>query len=305
LKTKNTVIWLSVLILVLALFAAAVGLFWQDGGAPSTFTTLRGETVEIYGRGLYRHDTVFTAAGFKGQDAVTLFLAVPLLALTTVLYRRGSLRGSLLLLGVLTWFLYAYASMALGAAYNRFFLVYVVLFSASFFAFVTVFGSIQLGALPPKTLGQLPSRGPGALLLASGLVTLFVWGSPLVEALLQNRPVELLASYTTMVTYALDLALITPTCFLAGALILRRDPLGYRIAFPLLGLIVVFIFVIPAMTAFQVQAGVSFTLPEIIGPIAGFVVLGLFAVWVMVTILRRIPDSLPVVRRASRRTRPR
>jgi hypothetical protein len=45
-----------------------------------------------------------------------------------VLYRRGSLRGRLLLIGILTYFLYVYASIAFGAAYNALFLVYVGLF---------------------------------------------------------------------------------------------------------------------------------------------------------------------------------
>jgi hypothetical protein len=89
----------------------------------------------------------------------------------------------------------------------------------------------------------------------------------------------------------LDLALITPSCFLAGALILRREPLGYRLAFPLLGLIVLLMFVIPTTTVSQIAAGVSYTPPEIIGPIGGFMVLGLAAVWVTIAILRKIPNS--------------
>jgi hypothetical protein len=299
LKSSRAVVWLSILILILAAIAAGAGLFWQDGDGSFAFTTLRGQSAEIYGRGLYRYDSVFIGAGFKGQDFVTLFLGVPLLVLTTLLYRRGSLRGGLLLTGVLTYFLYVYATMAVGAAYNSLFLVYVALFSASFYAFILAFASIDLQALPATTLSRLPVRGPVAFLLAGGLVTLVVWGSPVVGALLQNQPVELLDSYTTMVTYALDLALITPSCFVAGALILQRKPKGYEMAFPLLGLILVLMLVIPAMTVFQLIAGVAFTPPQIAGPIGGFLVLGLFAAWVMIAILRQIPDSRP-----SSQTRP-
>jgi hypothetical protein len=49
---------------------------------------------------------------FRGTDAVTLFVSVPLLALSFLLYRRGSLRGALLLVGVLGFFLYYSASLA-------------------------------------------------------------------------------------------------------------------------------------------------------------------------------------------------
>jgi hypothetical protein len=93
-------------------------------------------------------------------------------------------------------------------------------------------------------------------------------------------------SYTTMVTYALDLAIITPAAFLCAALVLRGDPLGYVIAAPLLTLIVLLAPQIILSTVFQRSAGVPFTRGEMIGPVTGFVVLGLIAAWLLVAILR-------------------
>ena len=57
-KISNTLTWLVALIVALALVAAGAGLFWQDGGMPFLFTTLHGETVQIYRQGLYRYDTL-------------------------------------------------------------------------------------------------------------------------------------------------------------------------------------------------------------------------------------------------------
>ena len=118
-RTPKAIVWLSPLISVLALVAAGTGLFWQDAGSSFSFTTLRGETVQMYGQGLYRYDSLFTGAGYKGQDATTLFLGIPLLVLLTLLYRRGSPRAGLLLTGVLAYFVYVYVSMAFNAAYNN------------------------------------------------------------------------------------------------------------------------------------------------------------------------------------------
>lgn len=81
--------------------------------------------------------------------------------------------------------------------------------------------------------------------------------------------------------------------FLAGVLILRRNPLGYLIAFSLLVLETTLAPLIATQTVSQVLAGVSFTTGEIVGPMAGFVVLATVAIWVMVTILRNISDSAP------------
>jgi hypothetical protein len=104
-KPAKNVILLSILIALLAAMAAAAGLFIREGGTPFQFTTLHGQTVQIFGQGLYQKDTLFMGAGFKGQDAVALFLGVPLLLIATVLYQRGSLTGLLVLTGTLGYFL--------------------------------------------------------------------------------------------------------------------------------------------------------------------------------------------------------
>lgn len=292
-RPSPIVFWLSLLTLVLAAIAAGAGLFWTGGPGPFPFTTLRGETAQIYGQGLYHYDTVFAAAGYKGVDATLLAFGLPALIVCALLYRRGSLRGGLLLTGVFAYFLYAYISYAFGAAFNPLFLVYVALYSASFFALVLTLTSIDLRTLPPQVLAGLPRLGPGLFMLAGGLITSVVWLSPLVSAMLQGRPPDLLNSYTTKVTDALDLGLITPATLIAGLLILRRDPLGYRLAFPLLGIILLLVPQIILGTILQLAAGVAFSPGAIIGPISGFLVLGLLAIWVTVVILRRLPTSPP------------
>ena len=136
LPRSNPVIWLCAVIILLAPIAAGTGLFWDDGGSSFAFTTLRGDTVQIYGHGLYRNDTTLTAIGFKASDALTLILAIPALAFSLSRYHRGSLRGGLLLTGTLAYLLYVYGSMAFGAAYNNLFLVYLALLSASLFGLI-------------------------------------------------------------------------------------------------------------------------------------------------------------------------
>ncbi len=152
-KTSTIITWLTLLIAALALIAAGIGLFWQDGGSSFSFTTLHGQTVQMYGQGLYHYDTITSAAQEKSQDVVTLFMGIPLLLLSLILYRRGSLRGHLLLAGTLGYFLYTYASMAFYIANNNLFLVYVALFSASLFAFVLSLTSIDMQALPSSSPG--------------------------------------------------------------------------------------------------------------------------------------------------------
>jgi hypothetical protein len=285
---KISIVVLSILIAFLAAIAAATGLFYRGGGGSFSFTTLHGQSVEILGRGLYRYDTVFFGAGYRGQDAVALFLGVPLLIAAIFLYQRGSPGGHLLLVGLLGYFLYLYASMALGAAYNQLFLLYVAIFSASLFAFILAFASVDLGAIGGLIPTSLPRRGLAVFMLAAGFVTLFVWGAPLIAALTKGIAPDRMDSYTTMVTYALDLAIITPSTILCAVLVLRGHPLGYVIASPLLTLIVLLAPQIVLSTVFQRAAGVPFSMGEMVGPMAGFVVLGIIAAWLLIDLLRGI-----------------
>ncbi len=292
-KRSNTVIGLSFLIVVLALSAVLAGFFWSNEGAPFTFTSLRGQTVQIYGHGLYRYDTLFTGAANRGNDVVTLVLAIPLLVYATLRYWHGSLRGGLLLLGTLVYFLYLYGSYGLGIAFNPIFLVYIALFSASLFTFVLLFTSIDRQLLADHLAPDLPRWGIAIFMFVSGLATLVIWLQPLLDVLRQNKPPTLLGSYTTTITDVLDLGIITPATFIAGTLILRRNPLGYLVACSLLVLEIMLTPMIMAQTISQLITGIAFTPAQIIGPMFGFVTLGLFALWVIVILLRNTTDTVP------------
>jgi hypothetical protein len=289
-KSSKAAVWLSLLIVVLALVAAGIGLFWQDGGSPFSFTTLRGETVQIYGQGVYRFDTYLIGTGYKGIDAVTLVFGVPLLLLSTVLYRRGSLRGGVLMTGTLAFFLYNYASMAFGAAYNSLFLVYLVLFSASLFAFVLAFKSFEIETFPSHLSARLPGRTIAALLFVAGLALLGVWlGLSIVPALLLGQAPRELESYTTLVTHVLDLGIIAPAAFLAGILLLRRVPLGYFLASIFLVFTVPLGISLISAGIVQLLAG-AMSRGQALGFTVPFAVLTLVDIWLTAALFRNLSD---------------
>lgn len=294
LKASKVVPWLSLLVAVLAVIATATGLWWGGGQeAPATVVSVRGETVELYGQGLYRYDSVFKGAANRGTDAVMLVAGVPFLLVTALLYRRGSVRGALLLTGALGWCLYLYATLAVGTAYNELFLVHVALFGASLYAFGLALGSIDIEALSHRLGPGLPRRTLAAFLMLSGVFTLVIWVGPILTAMGQANPPELLGAATTPVTEALDLAIIVPATIIAGALLLRgRTALGAVIAVPLLTLLVALTPVIIAQTIAQLAAGITFTTAEIVGPISGFLVLGGTAAVLLVKVLHAVPPAL-------------
>jgi hypothetical protein len=289
-KPARAALVLVAVIAALAAVATIVGTFSSGGPGQSTIHTVRGESVVIYGRGIYRHDARFFAAGNRGSDLVTLVLAIPLLVGAGLRYRRGSVRAGLLLAGVLAWFAYLYASLALGGAYNSLFLVYIALFSASTAALGLTLASLGVDTLAGRVTGELPRRRIAALMLASGAVTAIVWLAPILAGL-AGGSLPKLYGRTTNVTDVLDLGIITPGCFVAGALLVRRDRRGYVIASLLLTLLVILAPAIAAQTAFQLSAGESFSAGEVIGPLAGFIVLAVIAVWALLRIFSALGEA--------------
>ncbi len=280
---------LTSLAVVTAAIGAVVTLVGLLSGEPSPVhvESVRGLAVELYGSGIYRYDTLLTGAGNRGTDLVTLAVGVPLMIGCMVGVRRGSARGRLLMPGAFAWFLYVYSTMSVGAAYNPLFLAYVALFTASL-----VGGALAVRAVDAATLTAqvttLPRRFPGWLLVASGVATPVIWLSPVVAGLLAGAVPDRLDTYSTFVTAALDVAILTPVALVAGAMILKGRGLGYVMAVPLLVIEGALAPVIAAQTVLQLRAGVDFAPAELVGPIGAFVTLSGFAVAALVMIVRAV-----------------
>jgi hypothetical protein len=289
-KKSNALTFLTLLVAILAIAYTSIGLFSKGGTGPHEFTTLHGQTVEIYGQGIYRNDTSLRATTFRGTDAVTLFFCVPVLLIALVWYRRGALRGGLLLTSMLAYFLYNSTSLAFAAAYNNILLIYIASFSLSFFALVIAFLSIDLGMLEARTSPKLPRVWISAFLFIAGL-SLFVWLMDIVSSLINNTMPVTVGPYTTEVTYILDLAILLPTIYLAGVLVLRRNPWGTLLASIMITVNVSIGLVVISQSIVQAMGGIILTSAQYAAYVAPFVILSLIAIGLIISIHRNISDS--------------
>jgi hypothetical protein len=197
----------------------------------------------------------------------------------------------LALCGVVAFFLYNYLSMAASASYNPIFLLYVGAFSASFFALVVAVRAAMQYDLAQRILPSFPYRSLIAFFLVSGVALTAIWLEPIVTGLVQGTYPDLLMHYTTVVTWALDLALIAPLLFVAAGLLWRRDPLGYVVTAVLLGVVSLLGPAIIGMTIGQVLAGWAFTTQEIVVFIVSFLVMSALGIYLLVRMLRGIDDG--------------
>ncbi len=293
-KQQTALYWLVPLIAGLALLAASIGLFTPGTGTPISFTTVREETVEIWGQGFYRFDTPIGATGFTAADLITLILAIPVLVISILMYRRGSLKGGLLLTGALSYFLYNYLSMGFGAAYNNLFLAYTLIFSASLYGLILALLSFDLKTFPTHFRVGLPRRGIGIFLIVSGIILSLIWlVLSIIPALFAGEAPPEAYYYTTFITGIIDIGIIAPALILGGVLIRRGDPFGYLLASTLL----IFTCILGAnLTAagivqvtkevITVGQAMAFTVP--------FVILTLIAIWFTVVLFQNFSeDSRP------------
>ena len=289
-KISNALVWLVALIVVLSVIASGVGLFYQDSGAPFSYTNPRDETVELYGQGLYRYEILRDGVGFKGMDIFVLVVAIPLLLVSTWLYTRGSLRGGLVLTGTLAYFLYNAASMTFGYAYNNLFLVYTALLTTTLFATGLAFASFDLQTFANYFSERLPRRGIAIFLFAVGVSLILVWAvMDILPALLAGTAPPL-NNDTTLPTHALDMGIIAPLAILAGVLILKRAPLGYLLASVLLLVSAVLGAGVLALSAAQVLSN-TLTLAQTLTFVVPFLILTAFALWLSIWLLREVSEK--------------
>jgi hypothetical protein len=278
--------WLVFCISVLAVAAAAYGIFSNQGPGKYEFHSLHDETIAIYGKGLYRYDSVSTASQAIAQDMVTMFLGVPLLIIALYLFRKGLLKGKLLLTGTLGYFLYTYVSYSFLAMYNSLFLVYVALMSASFFAFILAMMSFEGMDLSTYFKPKLPAKFIGGFLMFLAVMIGLLWLGRIMPPIVNGTVPVGLEHYTTLVIQALDLGFVVPVAFLSGILLIRRKSFGYLLGSVITIKGIALLTAITAMIIGMASAGVKVSFVEIML----FPLFDLIAIFCLILIMKNINE---------------
>ncbi|MFW6035633.1 MAG: GNAT family N-acetyltransferase [Halothermotrichaceae bacterium] len=252
-------------IVVLALAATLAGIFTEKGAGTYEFTSIHGEEVLIYGKGIYRNMAAVSAPDGIAQDIVTLVLAIPLLIISFLWAKKGSLKGRLLFAGVVFYFLFTYLLYMMLIMYNELFLIYVALASLSFFVFVITMISFDLEKLSNRFNQKLPVRFIGGFLIFAAVAVGLNWLGRIVPPLLDGSIVpQGLEHYTTLPVQGLDLAFVLPTAFLSGVLLIKRNNYGYLMAPVFLNFLFIMMTAIAAKVFGQSLQGAEGVLPVLI-----------------------------------------
>lgn len=286
---KRIIIILSVLIILLAITTASVGLFWQDDGQAFYVENVNGDTVKIFGNGIYAHESYFKAPIDKGTDAIILFIVVPLFIITVLLYNKNLLKIRLLYLGLLSCILYYSASIAFGVAYNMLFMVYILLFSACLFTFIIGISSFEYKRIKDSIMIKLPNKSIAVFLVLAGL-SVFVWLIQIIGSLKTGNPPGVIGINTTEPTFVLDIGVIAPLAFYSAMLVSKREPVGYLLAIILLTLNAIIGLIVISQTIFQYIYGVIISIEEFIPYVVVFVVMSSIAIVLNIRTLQNIKN---------------
>lgn len=119
---RRAVTILTLLVSLGAAVSSYIGITSSQGPGPYEYETIRGKTVEIYGRGIYKHMSSEVAVQGIAQDYITFFLAAPLLLVFLLWASKGSLKGLYLLSGTAGYMLVTYLFYLTMGMYNYLFL---------------------------------------------------------------------------------------------------------------------------------------------------------------------------------------
>jgi len=180
--------------------------------------------------GLYR-DNLFVNSVWRGNDIITLCLALPLLAISMWFAAKGSRKARLVWMGVLDYMLYNYAFYLFGARFNAFFLVYVAITGLSLFALI--FGLLDLDAtgLVPLAKPRMPVKTLAGYMIFVAVGLSFIYIGQSVGFILNGALPAIVtkSEHSTSIVFALDLILLVPVLALAALWLLRRKPWGYAL----------------------------------------------------------------------------
>lgn len=289
---KNTVSgihMIAILITALSLVTTVTGLLYETGGTSYAFTNQFGDTVKLYGNGLYAHDSYFKAPIFRGTDLTILCLAVPLLILATVLdIKKRMIKTRLFLTSILSIFTYYSASIAFGVTYNFLQLVYIALFSLSLFGLILAITTMDSFNL---TVNKIPKRGVSVFLILIGVALIAAWLPDIITSLVRGRALQSIEVYTTEITYVIDMGIVAPSAIVCLRLLNRKRPLGYILLAMLLSLGTLVGVMLPVQTLFQLAAGIEISAAEFATKVGSFVLLAIFALYLQINLYKGIQET--------------
>lgn len=276
---------LVLLVCLLLLATALTGLLWNGEGSSRIVSTIDGREVELFGRGSYANHTIIRATTYIGADWTMLLVIVPLLLITAAMMNKVP-KSLLVCSGALMIAFYYSISLAFGAAFNPFFLLYTALFSVSGFSFSYSLYQSGKSTWKREIQSQLRSRGLVAFLFVAG-ATALIWLSMIIPGMISGDFSAFIDVNSTEPTFVLDIGVVFPLFIVCGISLMKKKELGYRLTPILLTFYTLVGAMVAVQTIVQNSYGVEIPMPQLISLVASFITFGTLSLVLNIRFMKR------------------
>lgn len=278
---RNEKYWdgFQVVIIVLTVFITIFGICSFQTNCSYNVLNQYGETIKLWGAGVYAHDSYFKAPIFIGSDFTILIVVVPLMIFG--LFRRKRKSNIDLYINrfaEMSLLLYYAASIAFGVTYNYLCLAYIALFGFSFYYVCFLFGKLyNIQYTKSDVCTYQVTKGMKVYLIVAGLSLFVAWLPDIISSFVNHTTLELIEVYTTEITYVLDMGIISPLMFVTFYMLKKNKFIGYVLLRMILRVCMGIGILLPMQTVFQLMAGITIPLPALITKVFIFVLLAFFS----------------------------
>ncbi len=238
---------------------------WLQLSLVAVFLAIIGNIIGLSVKSIYGTLTPAFLPQAIAQDVASLVVISPLWLLLAILALRGSLRASLLWMGVLFFTVYNYVIYTFSIPFGPLFPLWLVVFGLSLYALIGAIASSDFETIKKSFTNDRIVTVVAWFLIVVAVLFAFLWFSEDIPALLRGtRPQSLVdMALPTNPVHILDLSFFLPGAILLGIMLLKRKALGYVLA--------------PAALTFLILTGIPILITPIVqstrGETAGWAVM--------------------------------
>ncbi len=209
-SSDKIAIRLSVIIVILSTIATFGGLFFSN---------------------IYR-DNEFIKSVWFGNDVSTLFIIVPTMIASLFYMKKNSYRARLIWMGTLWYMLYNYIFYMYGAVFNKFFLLYVFIFTLSVYALILAIIQTDRKELLSRIKGSVPVKLISSFMIFFALIIGGLWIAQVLSFMMTNQvpPGITQTGHPAGVVFATDLSLLVSTLIVGAVLLWKKNYWGYLVS---------------------------------------------------------------------------
>ena len=199
---KNRKLWL--LVSVLSLVAAFMGVFNQN----------------IYRKVV----SLEVLPGTISQDSITIIVGLVLLILSLKI-REKDIKKQIVVISLVAYLFYSYGIYVIEQLYNSLYLLYIAIFTLSFWSIIYVLANFNQELLRNVRISKLVRYLTTGFLLFIPLLFYSLWIGRLLPLMRIGEKIEFTHSI-----FILDMVFVLPSFIISAILIIKRNGLGYIFA---------------------------------------------------------------------------